>query len=401
MRAIKLLRLLLPLSPQRRRELARMRPHLSDEEYRRVRFLLKTGRSGIHYEGFGESLIPPFRWPQLSLSVEDAEIGKFLERINAKICDKEKLQAFQRFAPEALDRLTRLIAPQIVGLDEVKRAAAAQLFTTEPIHLLLIGDPGTGKTEVLRSIEALSPHSRFGLGSGASNAGLVGMYKGDTFKPGLLIQADEGIALIDELNLLKKQDRAGLYSAMEQGSLSYDKGGKHERFDARVRILATANPKGDRFIGKDVKFLKSQLPFEQALLSRFHLTFIIRAPSEEQLKRIAKQIVTRSEQRPAEADLHFAREYVAYATKLNTGFDARHEEEVVSFIADAKRDEGKTLIDVGPRLVIGVIRLAKGFARARLSRRVSQEDVAAAIKVFQASLRIQGESGTAASSTDS
>lgn len=395
MRFREFLRFLIPLGPQRRRELARIRPHISDDEFRRVRFLLKAGRSGIHYEGFGERLIQPFRWPQLSLSVEDAEAGAFLDRINAKIADKEKLTAFERFAPEAIGRLTGLVAPQIIGMEGVKRAAAAQLFTTEPVHILLIGDPGTGKTEVLRSIEELAPHSRFGLGSGTSNAGLVGMYEGGTFKPGLLVQADEGMALIDELNLLKKQDQAGLYSAMEQGSCSYDKGGKHERFDARVRVLATANPKGDRFIGKDPKFLKSQLPFDLALLSRFHLTFIIRAPSEEQLKRIAKQIVTRSDRQPAEADLRFAREYIAYAAKRNIAFDARHEEEVVSFIADAKRDEGQTLIDIGPRLVVGVIRLAKGFARARLSRRVDGNDVAAAVAIFSASLKVLSDESTA------
>jgi len=274
-------------------------------------------------------------------------------------------------------------------MDAVKEAAALQLFTQEPLHILLLGDPGTGKTEVLRSIERLAPHAVFGLGSGASKAGLTGMYDGKEFQPGLLITADEGVALLDELNLLKKEDQAGLYSAMEKGFITYDKKGEHERFDARVRVLATANPKGDRFVGKDIKLLRTQLPFDPALLSRFHLLFLIRRASAHELESITRKIVKDEVHELEDGDARFVKEFVSHADRLVVGFDPKFEPVIVSFIDDLRRQEESCLIEIGPRLVIGIIRMAKAYARSRLSRTTSHDDIERAMKLMKAALVVK------------
>ena len=79
--------------------------------------------------------------------------------------------AFSEFSSVALEKLSGMIAPDIVGFDAVKKAGALQLFATDRIHVLLLGDPGVGKTEILRSAAELYPISSFGLGSGTSSAG--------------------------------------------------------------------------------------------------------------------------------------------------------------------------------------------------------------------------------------
>jgi len=376
--------LLFPLGARKRQALKALAPALTKRELADIRFLTKIGKVGFHEERMGGEHCPETRWPQLTPAVEDAEVASFVQRVNQKAADKAKLAAFRSFRKDALTTIAALVAPDIVGLESAKWAAAAQLFAQEPFHILLLGDPGTGKTEILRGIERLAPSAVFGLGSGASKAGLIGSYDGREFVPGLLVEAHEGVALIDELNLLKKEDRAGLYSAMEKGFVTLDKGGKHEKFDALVRVLATANPKADTFIGKDVTFLKTQLPFDEALLSRFHLLFLLRKATGKELETITRKIVRSDVRELEDGDAAFVREYVRYAEKLNVAFDDRYESMIVDFIEQAKKRE--TLVEVGPRTVIGIIRVAKALARARLSRHVSADDIEGSLKLVEGAL---------------
>jgi replicative DNA helicase Mcm len=183
---------------------------------------------------------------------------------------------FHDFASQAEEKIFSLIAPNIIGLDEVKKAGLIQLFAKDKVHILLLGDPATGKTDILRSIADLAPISSYGLGSGASKAGLTVAVIGKDIAKGLLPMADNGIACIDELNLLKTADRAGLFNAMEKGFITYDKADSHLKIDARIKVFATANPEGERFVGRTIDVIKKQIPFDPALLSRFHLIFLIR-----------------------------------------------------------------------------------------------------------------------------
>ncbi len=388
LRLIDLVKGFFPLGPRKRRLLRELLPLLSKREFADVRYLARLRRVGFHERRLGTTVLADRAWPQLAPAADDEKLVRFVGETNRKVEDAAKLRAFREFRAEALGKVSALVAPGLVGLDDAKRAAALQLFAQEPCHVLLLGDPGTGKTEILRGAERLAPHAVFGLGSGASKAGLTGVYEGKEFKPGLLVEADDGLALIDELNLLKKEDLAGLYSAMEKGFVTYDKKGRHERHDARVRVLATANPKGDRFIGRDVKFLRTQLPFEDALLSRFHLVFLVRKPSGKELEAITRKIVRQDVRALADGDAAFVKEYVRYAEKLNVQFDDRYESMVVDFIERLKREERNFLVEVGPRTVIGVIRLAKAHARARLSRTTSADDLEAAMRLVEAALAL-------------
>ena len=388
LRLIDLAKWLFPLGPRKRRFLKEMRAHLTKEEYADAHYLARLRRVGFHEQRLGTTVIADRGWPQLSSAVDDEKLVTFVTAVNRKIEYAAKLAAFREFKTVALEKVAALVAPNIVGMDAAKRAAALQLFAQEPVHVLLLGDPGTGKTEILHGLERLAPHAVFGLGSGASKAGLTGVYDGNAFKPGLLVEADDGLALIDELNLLKKEDRAGLYSAMEKGFITYDKKGKHERHDARVRILATANPKGDRFVGRDVKFLKTQLPFDDALLSRFHLLFFIRKPSKKELEVITRKIVRQAVVELEDGDSRFVKEYALHAEKLIVQFADTYEAMIVDFIENLKREERNYLVEVGPRTVIGVIRIAKAFARARLARNVSADDLESAMKLIKDALTI-------------
>ncbi len=306
--------------------------------------------------------------------------------LNKQLEQAAKKESYQAFASNAHEEITRLIAPNLLGLEPVKQAVALQLFCKQRIHVLLLGDPGTGKTDVLRSAHELATTSSMGLGSGTTGAGLAAAYAQGELKKGLLPLADKGICCIDELNLMKKDDRAALYNAMEKGFVSYDKAGHHEQLPADVRVLATANPKGDRFEGETPQELKKQLPFEAALLSRFHLLFVIRKPDEKTFMEITKKIVREDKQKTP--DISYAKDFIAHAQQKEVSFPASLEEHVSQAIKQVKKQEEDLLIEVSPRLVKGIIGLAKASARCELRKQANKQDVKKAVDILIQSLEL-------------
>lgn len=306
------------------------------------------------------------------------------QELNKQLKQAAHKESYSSYAKNAHEAVTHLIAPNILGMESIKQAAALQLFAKERMHLLLLGDPGTGKTDILRSVEELDEKSVMGLGSGTTGAGLSVAYAKGELQKGLLAQADGGICCIDELNLMKKDDRAALYNAMEKGFVTYDKAGKHEKFSADVRVLATANPKGDRFEGEDVEQLRKQLPFDPALLSRFHLIFLIRKPDEREFARISEKIVKQEKAR--KPDTSYAKNYISHAQSIDVSFPTTLEKNVTKAAQKIKEHEEDLLIEVSPRIVKGIIGFAKASARSELRDTASRHDVRRVLDVLAESL---------------
>ncbi len=338
------------------------------------------------------------RWSSLGLTfftdeenkvpiIEGDDIPEMNDKINSGIW----LQKFHLFAGKVWEVLPKLIAPEIVGMDDTKKAATLQLFSTERIHILLLGDPGTGKTDILRSAHDFASVSSFGLGSGTSGVGLSVTVVGKEVHPGLLPMANKGLCCIDELNLMKKDDRASLYNAMEKGFVTYDKGSHHYQFDALVKVLATANPKGDEFTGDSVDDFKKSMPFDPALLSRFHVVFLVRKPRIDEFVKIAEKIIEHQSTTNTDVDkkdVEFIKNYIKIAEKINVEFDQKFTDEIKIFAGDIRIHEDELLISVTPRIVVGIMRLALASARMELRKKVEQSDITRAIEVFESSLKI-------------
>ena len=353
--------------------------------------LLKQKKIKIHITPADEVGIPGNKIPFVSIKTlaKDPDLKQSMDELNNNISKRNQKELFHSFATVASDVLQESIAPGIVGFDLIKKAVAIQLFSNEKIHILLLGDPGTGKTKILSSATDIHPISSMGLGSGTSSAGLAVTMKGNEVMPGLLPMADQGLCAIDELNLMKDESRASLYNAMESGFVSYDKGGHHYKFDARVSVLATANPKGDKFKGVEPNELKKQLPFDPALLSRFHLTFLVRRPGVEKFKDISRNLLAGKKHSVDENKIKFLQSYIGYANKMKEPrLPKRFEQEVVDFVGHIKQNEKDYLIEVSPRLVIGFMRMAKALARSELREEVEDKDIQTVKDIITASLKI-------------
>ena len=168
--------------------------------------------------------------------------------------------------PENVSKGSRSsIAPSIYGYEEVKEAIAHQLFSgvvknlpdstriRGDIHVLLVGDPGIAKSQILRYVVNLAPRGVYASGKSASSAGLTAAAVKDDFdgswtlEAGALVLADMGIAAIDEMDKMKAEDRRSLHEAMEQQSISVAKAGILATLKCRCAILGAANPKLGRF----------------------------------------------------------------------------------------------------------------------------------------------------------
>lgn len=221
--------------------------------------------------------------------------------------DEREIRQLSR-DPQIVDKIIASIAPSIYGHIDIKTAVALSLFggvskvaqgrlnIRGDINILLLGDPGTAKSQILKYVEKTAHRAVFATGQGASAVGLTASVRKDpltaewTLEGGALVLADRGTCLIDEFDKMNDQDRTSIHEAMEQQTISISKAGIVTTLQARCAIIAAANPIGGRY--------NSTIPFSQnveltePILSRFDILCVVRDtvdPIEDE--RLAKFVV--------------------------------------------------------------------------------------------------------------
>jgi replicative DNA helicase Mcm len=192
-----------------------------------VPIILQQGGQSTRFDLMCEAnYVEPVNEDFTSVLVNDEEIREILD--------------FSKH-PDACERLIESLAPSIYGHERIKEALLLQLFggvrkdmtdgviRRGDIHILLIGDPGSGKSQLLRRIAKVAPKSRFVSGKGASGAGLTATVVKDEFLRGWALEAgalpltNKGICCIDELDKMTKEDTSALHEALEQQTISIAK----------------------------------------------------------------------------------------------------------------------------------------------------------------------------------
>ena len=308
-------------------------------------------------------------------------------------------------------RLLQSIAPSIKGHEEIKEAILYLLFRgvakelpdvriKGDINVLLVGDPGTGKSQLLQYTAKTAPRGILTTGRGSTAAGLTAAAvkeKGGGFilEAGALVLADRGVCCIDELDKMREEDRGAIHPAMEQQVVNIAKGGIVATLNARTAILAAANPVLGRYNPYQTISENINLPF--TLLDRFDLIFVIRdIPNPEKDTMIVRHIISshRGGGNIAPVDPVLLRKYIAYAKRIDPILSEESGARLEKFyleMREASLEGGESsAISITARQIEGLIRITEARARLHLREETTVEDAEAAIALMQRSLEQVG-----------
>ncbi|MEM0093392.1 MAG: minichromosome maintenance protein MCM [Thermofilum sp.] len=327
--------------------------------------------------------------------------------------EKKILELARREDIETL--IINSIAPSIYGYREIKLAIALLLFGGVPkiypdgirvrgdIHILLVGDPGTAKSQLLRYVSVIAPRGIYTSGKGATAAGLTAAVvkeknSGEFYlEAGALVLADGGIACIDEFDKMEARDRVSIHEAMEQQTVSIAKAGIVATLNARASILAAANPAFGRYL--PTRNISENIDLPVTILSRFDLIFVLRdTPNRDRDRELAQYVIDfHREAYPQIMENvippHILKKYVAYARRfIRPRLSEEAKAKIVDFYVSmrAASESPESPIAITPRQLEALIRLSEAHARMHLRNVVTERDAEVAIQLMEYFLRTVG-----------
>ncbi len=315
---------------------------------------------------------------------------------------------------EIFDKVARSIAPSIYGLHQIKQAIALQLFggvkkTREDgvesrgdIHILLIGEPGTGKSQLLEFTGQLSPKGRYVVGKSSTGAGITAAAVRNEqtgefeLEAGTLVLANKGLAAVDEIDKMSSEDRSSMHEAMEQQQISVAKANIQATLHAETSILAAGNPKLGRF--DPYEPIPTQIDISDTLLSRFDFIFPVKdEPDESKDQKLSKQVLQNHiepEKVQGELEQETLRKYIAYARrKIKPQLTQEAADKIQEFYVSMRQGSGEGAgesVPITARQLEALVRVAEASARAELREEVLEKDAQRAIDILTYCLKQVG-----------
>ncbi|KAH9924901.1 MCM-domain-containing protein [Fomitopsis serialis] len=376
--------------------------------------------TGIYRNNFDASLNSKNGFPVFSTVLEANHVNKKEDQFAAFRLTEEDEKEIRMLAKDdrIRKRIVKSIAPSIYGHEDIKTALALSLFGGVPkdinrkhrirgdINVLLLGDPGTAKSQFLKYVEKTAHRSVFATGQGASAVGLTASVRKDpvtrewTLEGGALVLADKGTCLIDEFDKMNDADRTSIHEAMEQQSISISKAGIVTTLQARCAIIAAANPIRGRY--------NPTIPFQQnveltePILSRFDVLCVVKDTVDPVQDELLARFVVGSHLRShpkfdaekdeievgttLDADVisqDLLRKYIMYAReKIRPKLYDLDQEKLSRLFSDLRRESLATgSFPITVRHLESMIRMAEASAKMALREYVRADDIDLAISV--------------------
>lgn len=358
------------------------------------------------------------------------------------------------------ETLSASLAPSIYGHTELKQALLLLLLggceknldngthIRGDINMLLIGDPSTAKSQMLRAAMNVAPLAISTTGRGSSGVGLTAAVTADPdsgsrrLEAGAMVLADRGMVCIDEFDKMSDADRVAIHEVMEQQTVTISKAGIHASLNARCSVLAAANPIYGTYDRTLSPIRNIGLP--DSLLSRFDLLFVVLDQKDEEVDRAVSDHVLRlhrycprgqeglpmvfrdkyeldgvggdSDEEQADDNIYqrhdrllnrfvsgdilttkFLKKYIHYAkSRFDPQVSSDAHDKIVDFYTELRSQHSgdRNTLPVTVRTLETIIRLASAHAKCRLSDQVEEQDVQLACALMRAAIFSETYSST-------
>lgn len=335
--------------------------------------------------------------------------NRTMERIEISNEDEKRIFALANKS-NSYDILISSYAPHIYGHEVIKEVILLLIVGSVTkilddgsarrgdINVLLVGDPGTAKSEMLKFAAKIAPRGLYTSGRGTTAAGLTAAVIRDKsgimmLEAGAVVLGDQGLVCIDEFDKIKPEDRSALHEVMEQQTCSVAKGGIVATLNARTSILAAANPLYGKY--DPFKNITENVNLPIPLLTRFDIVYVIRdTPEREKDNLIASHIleIHRDTERNSQSviDTDIFSKYLAYSKNMEPKLTVEAIDKIRDYYMKMRNVESEGMITVTPRQLEGLVRLATARSKLLLKDYVDSEDAERAIYLIQTMLETAG-----------
>lgn len=310
--------------------------------------------------------------------------------------------------PNLKQELIASVAPNIEGHEILKEGIllsmvggvgvnSESMHKRGSIHMLMLGDPGTAKSQLLHSAFKIAPKGRM-AGTGSTGVGLTASVRQDqllgqwVLEAGDLVLADKGVLFWDEADKLPEDDAKKLHEALSDEKVYISKANIHTTLNARTTVIAAANPKFGIF--NEMESIASQFPLSPSMMDRFDLTFVLKdRPEREKDRRVIQRIFESKKLKgnfETPIGQKLLKKFLAYAKQnVHPSLPCEVEDDIMNFFVEL-RNQGYGDRAISNRVADAVVKLTEAQAKLRLADVATLEDSANAKRVYMVYLNEVG-----------